>query len=140
MRSVRDIVKYHSMGLSIRKIHDATGVAKSTVADYIKRFKELGLSIEQIDVLDDDALKLQFFPDVASVVVSRKAMPNFNYIHQELKLRKKTKVTLYLLWEEYKEDNPDGYQYTQFRVYYRRFVKNSTPPCARHTLRVRRCL
>ncbi len=54
MKSVRDIVKLHSdMGLSIRKIQGATGVAKSTVADYIKRFKELGLSLEQIEVLDD---------------------------------------------------------------------------------------
>ncbi|MDQ7059985.1 MAG: helix-turn-helix domain-containing protein [Sulfurimonas sp.] len=45
MKQVRDIVKLHSdMGLSIRKIQGATGVAKSTVADYIKRFKELGLS------------------------------------------------------------------------------------------------
>jgi transposase len=115
------------MGLSIRKIHGATGVAKSTVADYIKRFKETGLSTKQINVLDDDALRQQLFGDVTSIVVSRKAMPNFNYIHQELKRRKKTKVTLYLLWEEYKEENPDGYQYTQFRVHYKRFVKKLNP-------------
>lgn len=128
MKSVRDIVKLHSeMGLSIRKIHGATGVAKSTVADYIKRFKELSLSTEQINALDDDGLRLQFFPDIASVTVSRKALPNFNYIHQELKRRKRTKVTLYLLWEEYKEENPDGYQYTQFRVHYRRFIKKLNP-------------
>jgi len=128
MKSVRDVVKLHSdMGLSVRRIQGATGVAKSTVADYIKRFKELGLSTQQIDALDDDALKRQFFPDIASVVVSRKAMPEFNYIHQELKKRKKNKVTLYLLWEEYKEENPEGYQYTQFRVHYRRFVKKLNP-------------
>ena len=124
MKSVRDIVKLHSdMGLSIRKIQGATGVAKSTVADYVKRFKELGLSLQQIDALDNDALRLQFF----SVVVSSKAMPDMNYIHQELKRRKKTKVTLFLLWEEYRVDNPDGYGYTQFRVYYRRFKKKLNP-------------
>ena len=128
MKSVRDIVKLHSeMGLSIRKIQGATGVARSTVADYIKRFNELGLSIEQIDAMDDDALRLHFFPDVKSITASRKPMPDMNYIHQELKRRKKTKVTLYLLWEEYKEVNPDGYQYTQFRVHYRRFVKKLNP-------------
>ena len=128
MKLVRDIIKFHSdMGLSIRRIQGATGVAKSTVADYIRRFNELGLSTQQINVLDDDALRQQFFPDIASVVVSRKAMPNFNYIYQELKRRKKTKVTLYLLWEEYKEDNPDGYQYTKFRVHYRRFMKKLNP-------------
>ena len=36
MKQVRDIVKLHSdMGFSIRKIQGATGVAKSTVTDYI---------------------------------------------------------------------------------------------------------
>jgi len=128
MKAVRDIVKLHSdMGLSIRKIQGATGVAKSTVADYVKRFKELDLSLEQIESLDDDALRLQFFGEASSVVVSQKAMPDMNYIHQELKRRKKTKVTLYLLWEEYRVDNPDGYGYTQFRVYYRRFKKKLNP-------------
>ena len=128
MKQVRNIVKLHSdMGLSIRKIQGATGVAKSTVADYVKRFKELGLSLQQTEALDDDALRLQFFPEIASVVVSTKAMPDMNYIHQELKRRKKTKVTLYLLWEEYRVDNPDGYGYTQFRVYYRKFKKKLNP-------------
>lgn len=128
MKQVRDIVKLHSnMGLSIRKIQSATGVAKSTVADYVKRFKKLGLSLKQIDALDDDSLRLQLFPEISSVVVSNKVMPNMNYIHQELKRRKKTKVTLYLLWEEYRVDNPDGYGYTQFRVYYRKFKKRLNP-------------
>lgn len=115
------------MGLSIRKIQGATGVARSTVADYVKRFKELELSFNQIDILDDDALRLKLFPDISSVVTSYKAMPDMNYIHQELKRRKKTKVTLYLLWEEYRVDNPDGYGYTQFRVYYRKFKKKLNP-------------
>jgi transposase len=128
MKLVRNIIKLHSdMGLSIRKIQGATGVAKSTVADYCQRFETLGLSTEQIDALNDDALRLQFFPDITSITVSRKVIPDMNYIHQELKRRKKTKVTLYLLWEEYKEENPDGYQYTQFRVHYRKFQKKLNP-------------
>lgn len=128
MKLVRDIVKLHNdKGLSIRKIQGATGVAKSTVADYIKRFDELGLSTDQINVLDDDALRLQFFSNASNITPSHKTMPDYNYIHQELKRRKKTKVTLYLLWEEYKESNPNGYQYTQFRVYYRRFIKKLNP-------------
>jgi len=43
--------------------------------------------------------------------LSRKAMPNMNYLHEELKKRKQTKVTLQLLWEEYKRDHPDGCEY-----------------------------
>lgn len=128
MKQVRDILRLHTnMGLSLRKIQGATGVARSTVADYIKRSGELHLTIEQIDILDDDALRLKLFPDLSSVVVSRKAMPDMNYIHNELKLRKKTKVTLQLLWEEYKRDNPDGYEYTKFRVHYSRFKQTLNP-------------
>jgi transposase len=115
------------MNLSVRKIHGATGVARSTVSDYIKRYKQLSLDIEQIDTLDDDALRLKLFPEQLSIVVSKKAMPNYAYIHNELKQRKKTKVTLQLLWEEYKELNSSGYEYTQFGFYYRKFKKKLNP-------------
>ncbi|NQY11730.1 MAG: hypothetical protein HRT71_19715 [Flavobacteriales bacterium] len=30
-------------------------------------------------------------------------------------------VTLYKLWEEYILEHPDGYQHTQFRVYYKKW-------------------
>ena len=117
MKSVREIIKLHvSMKLSVRKIQGATSIARSTVSDYIKRFKASGLCIEQIDAMDDDELQFRLFGDKPNTTTSRKALPDMNYIHQELKQKKKTKVTLYLLWEEYKEANPDGYQYTQFRV------------------------
>ena len=40
MKQVRDVLQLHSaMKLSIRRIQGATRVAKSTISDYIKRFK-----------------------------------------------------------------------------------------------------
>jgi predicted DNA-binding protein YlxM (UPF0122 family) len=37
MKQVRDVLQLHSvMDLSLRKIEGATGVAKSTISDYIK--------------------------------------------------------------------------------------------------------
>jgi len=128
MKQVRDILELHSiMKLSLRRIQGATNVAKSTISDYIKRFEKCGLNIQQINNLNDDELKLKLFAEISSIVISKKAMPDYNYIHQEMKLRKKTKVTLYLLWEEYKESNQNGYQYTQFRLYYRRFKQKLNP-------------
>lgn len=128
MKQVRDVLQLHSvMSLSLRRIQGATNVAKSTISDYIKRFKNSGLDIEQINLLNDDELKLKLFPEHASVVVSKKAMPDMNYLHKEMKLRKKTKITLMLLWEEYKENNPDGYCYSQFRFHYRRYKQTLNP-------------
>jgi len=43
-----------------------------------------------------------------------------DYIHRE---RKKKGVTLQLLWYEYKQANPDGYQYSQFCALYRQWVQ-----------------
>lgn len=128
MKQVRDVLQLHSvMNLSLRRIEGATRVAKSTISDYIKRFKTSGLNIDQINILDDDSLRLKLFPEHSSVTVSRRAMPDMNYLHKEMKLRKKTKVTLQLLWEEYKGDNPDGYEYTQFRLHYSRFRQTLNP-------------
>jgi transposase len=128
MKQVRDVLELYSvMNLSLRRIQGATNVAKSTISDYIKRYNNSGLNIKQINILDDDALKLKLFPESSSGVISKKAMPDMNYLHKEMKLRKKTKITLQLLWEEYKESNPDGYQYTQFRLYYSRFKQRLNP-------------
>jgi transposase len=38
---------------------------------------------------------------------------------------KKKGVTLMLLWEEYKEQHPEGIMYTQFCERYRKFKKNN---------------
>jgi transposase len=48
-------------------------------------------------------------------------MPNLEYIYQELK---RPSVTLYLLWQEYKQVHANGYQYTQFKAYYNKYVKS----------------
>jgi len=128
MKQVRDVLQLHSvMKLSMRRIEGATNVAKSTISDYIRRFKNSDLDIAQINLLDDEHLKLKLFPEISSIVVFKKAMPDMNYLHKEMKLRKKTKVTLMLLWEEYKETNPDGYCYSQFRLHYRRYKKKLNP-------------
>lgn len=128
MKQVRDVLQLHSvMDLSLRKIQGATNVAKSTISDYIKRFKDSGLSIEQINILNDDELQLKLFPEHSLGVKPKKEMPDMAYLHQEMKLRKKTKVTMRLLWEEYIESNPDGYRYTQFRLHYSRYKQTLNP-------------
>ena len=48
-------------------------------------------------------------------------MPDCEQIHRELQSHKH--VTLQLLWQEYKEAHPDGYQYSQFCELYRRWEK-----------------
>jgi hypothetical protein len=70
----------------------------------------------------DQELEKRLFPlPQATVPGSAKPLPDFEYIYQELKAHKKFNLTLDLLWREYKESHPDGYQYSQFCELYRRF-------------------
>ena len=58
-------------------------------------------------------------------------MPPLEYLHQELR---KKGVTLQLLWYEYKEKHPEGYQYSQFCRIYRKWAEK-LDPCLRQEYR-----
>ena len=53
------------------------------------------------------------------------------YLHQELKRKG---VTLQLLWHEYRQANPDGYQYSQFCHLYHQWAER-LDPCLRQEYR-----
>ena len=132
MKSIREVLRLHLLAnLSARKIQGATGVARTTIQEYIKRCKESDInSYEVLTQMSDDTLNEKLF-GLASTTFSpnpTKVMPDYNLIHQEMKRKKKTKVTLMFLWEEYKSTyGEEAYAYTQFRVYYRRYKQRLNP-------------
>jgi transposase len=122
MRSIKKIIylSYQSQ-LSVREISGALDIPKSTVSDYLLRFRESGLSLSDLEEKDSEALYALLFPKPPEKVAApRKALPDFIQIHQELKRKH---VTRLLLWEEYREAHPDGYGYTQFCELYNRWRK-----------------
>jgi transposase len=72
--------------------------------------------------MDEDVLSGLLFPKEEKV--SGKLFPDFDYLHRELK---KKGVTLQLLHEEYKRDNPDGYERTQFYHLYHEWTGKGDP-------------
>jgi transposase len=70
--------------------------------------------------MDDAALQALLYPGNPVPARSRPE-PDMAEIHKELRLKG---VTLQLLWAEYKQANPDGYQYSQFCERYRRWESN----------------
>jgi transposase len=75
--------------------------------------------------LDDTALEDRLYPKNTSSASCRAPMPQMDYIHQELRRKG---VTLQLLWYEYKQEHPEGYQYSFFCEQYRNWVKKLDPP------------
>ncbi len=132
MKQIREVLRLHLLaGLSSRKIQGATGVARTTVQEYIKRCDASDITAASLKSLNDDELGIKLFGEARhSSPKPGKVMPDYNYIHQELKRSKKdkTKVTLMFLWEAYKEQyGIEAYEYTQFRVYYRRYKQKLNP-------------
>jgi transposase len=93
-------------------------VSPSTVFDCTGRAKAAGLSWPLPEELDDGLLESRLYPKGTLVAVKR-AEPDFETVHKELKRKG---VTLQLLWHEYKQNHPDdGYQYSQYCERYRRW-------------------
>jgi len=122
MRKIKEVLRltYHS-GLSARQVAQSLNISRSTVKEYLERAEKAGLGWPLPDTLSDQELEQKLFPPAVTVEAAAKALPDFRYIYQELKTHKKFNLTLDLLWQEYKEQHPEGYQYSQFCELYRRW-------------------
>lgn len=120
MRTIKEVLRLRwSCGLSCKAIAKSCGIAKSTVIEYLKRANRAGLSWPVPDDLDDASLEQLLFPPVG-VSNAPRPLPVWSDIHRELARKN---VTLALLWDEYKVQYPDGYQYSYFADLYRDYAK-----------------
>ena len=131
MKKISEVLRFHfKLELPIRASAKAAGVSRSVASRCCARFKELDINIDDFILLDEVKQEKLFYPNkLPSETTVSKVMPDYNYIHNELKNRRdKHKVTLALLYEEYKEKYPSNhYKITQFKEYYRRYVKTLNP-------------
>jgi len=132
MRKIREVLRLkYEKGFSGRQIARSCDIARSTVDDYLCRARIKGLSWPLPEELDDTAVEHFLFPPITCVSPEKRPMPSFEYIHQELK---KKGVTLQLLWYEYKQANPEGYQHSQFCHLYHQWA-GKLDVCLRQTYR-----
>ncbi|MHB2148132.1 IS21 family transposase [Calditrichota bacterium LG25] len=119
MNKIRKVIDlYWNSSLSSRAIQRAIGLPSSTVSDYIKRFKETGLSFEQLSSLNDSQIYQRLFPEAQKK--RGKIKPDFAKVNRELR---KKNVTRQLLWEEYKHQYPEGMGYSQFCYHLKEWQK-----------------
>jgi transposase len=122
VRKINEVLRLkHTCALSERQISQICKISRSTVADYLDRAEKAGVGWPLPEGLTDQELEQRLFPPQAPP--SPKPPPDFHDIYRELKAHKKFNLTLDLLWREYKEQHPDGYQYSQFCWLYRCWQK-----------------
>ncbi len=125
MRQIREVLRLKwECGLSDRKTGQSLNLSRPAVAEYAKRAHAAGLTWPLPATLDDAALETLLFP-LAPVTCGSHPPPDYAVIHRELARKG---VTLMLLWEEYKERHPEGYQYSQFCAHYRAYAQGLDLP------------
>ncbi len=113
MRKIREIIRLHEMSnLSQRQISQALGMSRPVVKDYIIKVISLGLGFKDIENMPDETLLNILDANKPSDNERHKFLTEkFPYFVKELK---RIGVTRQILWEEYMQENPDGYSYSQF--------------------------
>lgn len=117
MRKIKEVLRLKAAGLKKREIARSVNIARSTVSEYLKRAEAAAIVWPVPDEIDNATLESLLFP-VDRTPKNTSLLPDFGYIHTELK---KKGVTMQLLWDEYAADHPGGYRYSQFCNLYRIF-------------------
>jgi len=113
MRRVREILRLkYEAGATDRAIARAVGVARSTAQLCLHRAAAAGLSWPLPETLTDGALEALLFAGSGTQTgMRRKVEPDWVEVHRELR---RPGVTLMLLWEEYRREQPGGYGYSRW--------------------------
>jgi transposase len=119
MRQTREILrqKWH-LRRTHREVAASLGISCGAVGTTVLRARAAGLDWAQVAALGDEALEARVYGPPTPPTRHR-AVPDCAYLHAE---RRKPGVTLELLHLEYLEQHPDGYRYTQFCEFYRRWL------------------
>lgn len=120
MNKLYDIVRLvMTSTLSDRDIASSLHVAKNTVRRYRNLTAACGQHWEALAAMEPQALERTFNRRLRTL--TQKRQPDFAHVHEECQ---RHGVTLLLLWEEYRADNPDdALSYSQFTHHYRQFER-----------------
>jgi transposase len=122
MRKFKEVLRLKfDHHLTNRQIAKSCGISHVTVRKYLDLAEQAGITWPLPEDIDDGQLEERLYAKVSRPASDKPAMPSMDYLFQELK---KKHVTLQLLWYEYKQGNPNGYQYSYFCELYNRWRGN----------------
>ena len=111
MRKIRDIIRLREKGLGYRQIGRALRISHPVVSQYARDFAATGLSYAQIKGISDSEL-MELLAGGRTADARYAALGAwFERCARELK---RVGVTIQQIWEEYRQEQPDGYSYSQF--------------------------
>lgn len=124
MRKIKEVLRLRfALGLHQDQIARSCSIGQATVHRYLEKAAAAKLSWPLPEQVDDSQLNELLFPKRPFRSQSQlRAGLDFAGLHAQLQTHKR--VTLQLLWEEYRETHPDGYGYSRFCELYQRWNRN----------------
>jgi transposase len=122
MTQIRKIIQSAHHGWPIREIARNTGISRNTIKHYLRRITEQGYTTEGALALEDKTLAqiVERIPGEEEADRFRALENRFPLMVEELR---RVGVTRIRLWEEYRQEEPGGYGYSQFCEHYRCWQK-----------------
>ena len=120
MDQIIHILEVYQRTRSIKATKRQTGCARNTVRDYLRLAASYNKDLSVVMALPEDELRQVFYPGTPTKDKTAERLDYFNTNYDDwVKDLQNKGVTRYLLWEEYRQEVPDGYSYTQFCVLFR---------------------
>ncbi|MCH8538956.1 MAG: IS21 family transposase [Alkalimonas sp.] len=113
MSTIKQILRHKLQGKPTKWIARTIGVSKNTVRKYHKAFEQQSQSLQQLLDMDESQLHRLIHPEAQPHKDQRRndLVGRYEQIKKDLT---SPGVTRFLLWEEYRRKNPEGYSYSQF--------------------------
>ena len=121
MEKIRDVIRYRmTTEMSERAIARALKVSRTAVTKYISCFLGSGLNLEEIKEMPDSELmrRLESSKEPVKSPRYQKLFSRFPMMAMELKRKG---VRLHLLWQEYRKEYSQGYEYSQFCYHFQQW-------------------
>lgn len=103
VQKIREILRLkYECKLSNRQAAKSCGIGRRAVSEYWELAQKSGMNWAEAQRLSDTELEQKLFRQRPTT--GEDTQPDWNYIYRE---HKKPHVTLQLLWQEYREENPE---------------------------------
>jgi transposase len=115
----REIARLHfHQPQSARSISRITGICANSVGELRKRIQTSGKNWPDIVDLDDDQWE-EVLGTKNRSVAQRKVSPDWAWVHEQMQLEDATREQI---WQEWREEHPDGIGQSQFNEGYRKWL------------------
>jgi transposase len=123
MLQLRRILQLKSLGKSNREIAFELRKSRDTVNGYVTQLSLIGKSLEDLLKLNDEELSSLAFNEPSCIKTDWRFVDLQQRIPSLCDELKKPHATRMILWEEYRQNVPEGYGYAQFCVHLSRFLE-----------------